>query len=91
MREWRQRAVSRNADDAGLIAVYSGSMHLTAAVTHEPPWYVARCLDVEVTSQGATVEEALASLRESLELYFEDTPLPDTVEPPIIATLEIAA
>ena len=66
-------------------------MRLTAAVTHEGRWYVARCLDVEVTSQGATVEEALDNLREALELYFEDAPAPDTAEPPIIASVEIAA
>lgn len=66
-------------------------MRLTAAVTHESPWYVARCLDVEVTSQGATVEEALANLREALELYFEDAPSPELGEPPIIASVEIAA
>jgi hypothetical protein len=34
----------------------------TAAITHEDPWYVARCLDVEVASQGVTAEEALANL-----------------------------
>jgi predicted RNase H-like HicB family nuclease len=66
-------------------------VQLTAAVTHEPPWYVARCLEVEVTSQGESVEEALANLREALELYFEDAPLPDAVEPPIIASVEVAA
>ena len=47
-------------------------MRFTAAVTHEPPWYVACCLEVEVTSQGERVEEALSSLREALELYFEN-------------------
>lgn len=47
--------------------------------------------EVEVTSQGETVEEALANLREALELYFEDAPVPDSVEPPIIASVEIAA
>ena len=66
-------------------------MRLTAAITHEPPWYVARCLDVEVTSQGSSVEEALANLREALELYIEDTPAPQLGEPPIIASVEIAA
>jgi len=66
-------------------------MRLTAAVTHEPPWYVARCLDVEVTSQGETVEMALENLREALELYFEDTPLPEQGEPPIIASIDVAA
>lgn len=66
-------------------------MQLTAAITHEAPWYVARCLDVEVASQGETVEEALENLREALELYFEDAPAPDLSEPPIIASVEIAA
>ncbi|ATY84555.1 type II toxin-antitoxin system HicB family antitoxin [Kyrpidia spormannii] len=63
---------------------------LTAAVTKEGKWYVARCLEVEVTSQGETLEEALANLREALELYFENTPttdLPDTG--PIIAPVDI--
>jgi predicted RNase H-like HicB family nuclease len=42
------------------------NLQLTAAITHEGDWYVARCLQVEVTSQGETVEEALANLREAL-------------------------
>jgi predicted RNase H-like HicB family nuclease len=66
-------------------------MRLTAAVTHEPPWYVARCLEVEVTSQGKTVDEALANLKEALELYFEDQPLPENLEPPIIASVDLSA
>ncbi len=66
-------------------------MRLTAALTHERPWYVARCLEVEVASQGETVEAALANLREALELYFEDAPAPDFGEPPIIASVEVAA
>ncbi|HXF97782.1 MAG TPA: type II toxin-antitoxin system HicB family antitoxin [Gaiellaceae bacterium] len=66
-------------------------MRLTAAIAHEPPWYVARCLEVEVASQGETVEEALTNLKEALELYFEDAPTPESSEPPIIASVEIAA
>jgi len=66
-------------------------MRLTAAITHEAPWYVARCLEVEVTSQGETVETALENLREALELYFEDAPVPEGVQPPIIASVDIAA
>jgi predicted RNase H-like HicB family nuclease len=42
-------------------------MRLTAAITKEDKWYVARCLEVEVTSQGATMEEALANLHEALD------------------------
>ena len=70
---------------------YDGGVQLTAALTHEGDWYVARCLDVEVTSQGHSVEEALANLREALELYFEDVAPPENLEPPIIATIRIPA
>ena len=66
-------------------------MHLTTAVTHEAPWYVARCLEVEVTSQGTTVEKALTNLREALELYFEDTLRSDGVEPVVRVSVEVAA
>jgi predicted RNase H-like HicB family nuclease len=45
---------------------------LTTVVTREDPWHVARCPEVEVTSQGRTIESALDNLREALELYFED-------------------
>lgn len=65
-------------------------MRFMAAVTHEDIWYVARCLEVEVASQGRTVEDALANLKEALELYFEDAS-PEEFEPTIIATVELSA
>jgi hypothetical protein len=40
----------------------SPTLHLTAVVTKEDDWYVARCLEIEATSQGETVEEALNNL-----------------------------
>ncbi len=43
----------------------------TASVWAEGDWYVAQALEVDVASQGASVEDALANLREALELYFE--------------------
>lgn len=66
-------------------------MKLTAAVIHEDPWFVARCLEVEVASQGKTPDEALENLKEALELYFEDASPPEGLEPPIIATVELSA
>jgi predicted RNase H-like HicB family nuclease len=72
-------------------ATYTPGMRFTAAVTPEPPWFVARCLEVEVASQGSSVEEALANLREALELYFEAESLPERIETPIIAVVEISA
>jgi predicted RNase H-like HicB family nuclease len=75
----------------GRSSAYSSGVRLTAVITHESPWYVAWCLEVEVASQGESVEEALANLQEALELYFEDEPVPEGVEPPIIASVEVAA
>ena len=45
---------------------------LKYVVVQEEDAFVARCLDVEVASDGATEEEAVAALKEALELYFED-------------------
>ncbi len=61
---------------------------LTATVIPDGDWYVARCLEVEVASQGRTIDEAPANLREALELYFEDQPAPDAPEP-IVAPVEV--
>lgn len=50
---------------------------LTAAVHQEEDWYVAQCLEVDVASQGRTVEEALANLREAVALYLDEIDDPD--------------
>jgi predicted RNase H-like HicB family nuclease len=44
-----------------------------------------------VTTQGDSVDSALANLREPLELYFDDQPFPEGIEPPIIAPVDIPA
>ena len=43
----------------------------SAIITKEDGLYVARCLELGVTSQGPDVESARASLREAIELYLE--------------------
>ncbi|MEJ2866391.1 type II toxin-antitoxin system HicB family antitoxin [Actinomycetospora sp. OC33-EN08] len=62
---------------------------MTAAVTRDGHWYVARRLEVEVASQGTSVDEALANLREALELYFEDDAAPVSYEHPLVTPIEI--
>ena len=42
-----------------------------ASVWQEEDWYIAQAIGVDVASQGRSVEEALANLREALELHFE--------------------
>ena len=46
----------------------------TAIVHKEGDWYVADCVEVGTVSQGHTVEEAIANLKEATELYLEEFP-----------------
>ena len=44
---------------------------LTAIIEREGNGYVSRCAELDVASQGDTIEEARENLREALELFFE--------------------
>ena len=44
---------------------------LTAIMEREGDGYVALCPELDIASQGETVEEARDNLREALELFFE--------------------
>ncbi len=44
---------------------------LTAIIEREGDGYVALCPEVDVASQGDTVDEARKNLHEALELFFE--------------------
>ena len=46
-------------------------MQLTVMIEREGDGYVALCSELDIASQGATVEEAKANLAEALELFFE--------------------
>lgn len=46
----------------------------TNVVWKEGKYFVAQCLNVEVSSFGKTYEEALKNLQEAVELYLEDAP-----------------
>ena len=45
---------------------------LIAALHLEEDWYIAQCLEVDVASQGHTIDEALANLAEAVELYLDE-------------------
>jgi predicted RNase H-like HicB family nuclease len=53
---------------------------LHSVVWKEDKYYVAKALEVEVASQGLSVDEALSNLKEALELYFEDNTAVDLIE-----------
>ena len=59
----------------------------TAVIHKEDDLYVADCPEVGTVSQGNTVEEAVANLKEATELYLEEFPLPD-VSRPLLTTFE---
>lgn len=54
-------------------------MKLTYRLVSSPPGWIAECLDTEAAGEGATVEEAIASLRDAIE---ERLFRPDAVAPP---------
>jgi predicted RNase H-like HicB family nuclease len=64
-------------------------LHLTAAVSREGDWYVARCLEIEATSQGQTVEETIANLRDVVEVYLEEEPAPSAPSPPLVTSFDV--
>jgi predicted RNase H-like HicB family nuclease len=43
----------------------------TAIIEREDDWYVALCPELDIASQGTTIEEARDNLIEALELFFE--------------------
>lgn len=51
------------------VATESG---FNALVWQEDDLFVAKTLEIELSSQGKTSKEALSNLEEAIELYFED-------------------
>lgn len=68
-------------------------MHSFAvSIVLEGEWFIARCPELNVTSQGRTLEEAQANIREAIVLYIESfgiEDIPDTPVKPLWTTVEI--
>ena len=66
-------------------------INLKSVVWKEGKYNVSQCLDVEVSSFGKTKKEALEMLREALELYFEDMPIPkkSEIKRPVLASVQL--
>ena len=66
------------------------SMRTFTAVLHkEDDLYVAECPEAGTVSQGYTIEEAIANLKEATELYLEEFPLKLSSKP-LMTTFEAA-
>lgn len=69
------------------------SRKFTAVITKEEKWYVAHCVELGVVSQGKSIEEAQANLKEAVELYLESfgaEDLPESTGEVVIYPLEVA-
>lgn len=64
---------------------------LKIAVWKEGKYYVAQCLNVDISSFGNTKKDALCNLDEALELYFEDIKVPKVskIEKPELIDLSL--
>lgn len=45
--------------------------YFTAVIEQDEDWYVALCPELDIASQGRSVEEARNNLAEAIELFFE--------------------
>ena len=45
---------------------------IKAEIYHDGEYYCARCLDIDVFTQGKTLDEAVANLKEAVQLHLSD-------------------
>lgn len=66
-------------------------MDFTAVIKKGEKQFVALCPELDVTSQGYTIEEAIKNLREACELYVEEMGVPEGIssEEILVTTIEI--
>ena len=62
----------------------------TAFLHKEEDMYIAECPEVGTASQGQTIEDAIANLREATELYLEEFPLKEPSQS-LFTVFEVAA
>lgn len=60
----------------------------TAIIQKEEELYIATCPEIGTASQGHTIEEAIANLKEATELYIEEFPLKEKISP-LLTTFEV--
>ncbi len=67
------------------------SLKFTSSIKKEGIYFVARCVELGVVSQGKTLDEASANLKEAVELYLENTKMSKNQfsQPSYISSFEI--
>ncbi len=62
------------------------------SITKEDKFFIARCPELGVTSQGETLEDAQRNIKEAIELYIESFgtgDLPKETSTPVWTTVEV--
>ena len=65
-------------------------MQLSAVVRKEGKLYTSWCPELDVASQGKSIEGALENLKEAFELYLDDEDARPVEGVPLITTFEVA-
>ncbi|MCK5042783.1 MAG: type II toxin-antitoxin system HicB family antitoxin [Candidatus Aenigmarchaeota archaeon] len=63
------------------------------SIQKEDNFFVARCPELNVTSQGKTIEDAQANIKEAIELYIESfgiENIPQEISQPFWTTVDVA-
>lgn len=72
-----------------LVGMEESMMICQVIVTQEEDWFIAKDITTRIASQGRTITESLASLKEALELYYEDEH--DEIRyPAFLTTIEVS-
>ncbi|MGE3345675.1 MAG: type II toxin-antitoxin system HicB family antitoxin [Vicinamibacterales bacterium] len=94
-RERKVPAVERVAEAQPVFGARSTSAHLREAVhafvSRSDGWFVAECLELPVVTQGRTLDETLANLKDAVTLFLEDEDaahLGLTPDPRLVMTYE---
>ncbi|MCC4768846.1 type II toxin-antitoxin system HicB family antitoxin [Methanosarcina sp. DH2] len=61
----------------------------SAMVQKKNERYVSSCLELEISSQGKTIEEAVSNLKEAVELYIEREDITLPVKRPFLTTFRV--
>lgn len=69
------------------------SYKFSAIIEKEGPWYVALCPELDIASQGNTIELALRNLKEAVSLFLQTASKKELKDAlgshPLITTLEV--
>lgn len=64
-------------------------MEFTVVIRKEGEWYTAWAAEIDIVSQGKSIEEAMENIKEAVELYMEDEDAKIKTEDIIIYPLRV--